>query len=475
MTINDPLLEQWVENWANQKGAAYFPEKYYFSVRTGRARAYFGLLPGQPITATIQQIIRQENLVPLFHEYIHYVHEISTLVGNFSTGLSLIKKTLFSQFMDPRPESCEGTGITGEGKELYRAMTSSLTLINGSTERNCKISNIRLANSKYFPLWVYENGSIITDNFEIPLLYAEITRAGKKVTDEELSFGKFYIYEGLAYELDRELNRQLKNRLSIDDEARDTEYTVLRSVAKNIWPDVTRKTFLTIASLSLTYVDSGRMFIQELQNCKARFESGESIYKALEPLRKQTKELLGINKSAFRDQMAEIIKVFEGRPRLLKAFSYICDQANKAYEIRTKKPSFEVDLIFAVKYNKLLDMVPVCDYMYEFTDKDAFNRDMIGTASMDDDTSQACKVLIAYSHYHECHKEYSTTALEAMMVKKGIGAPCPFYSVCNLNLRADHTEICGATPWRIYEISAKTDKRYCWYGNAVMEYKGHTT
>lgn len=469
MTQEDLLLEQFARDVEAYLKAAYFIGKYYFSIHTGKERKDYGLLPEQQVPLEVQRQMQRENLVPIFHEYIHYIHEISTPVGNVGLSLDLIKKSLFSNFFDPRKDSCESLGMTGELRDRYRYMNASKALLEGSKSVNTKILKIELAGNLLQDFQILSGDMLASRSIEIPILTAKIHQ-NDRFEAVNLYFGKFFIYEGLAYELDRELDRQLSGRSTIQDDMRFTEYTVLRLVALKIYPSIDTKSFLTLASLSLAYINCGFVFIDLLHGLKKRVDAGERMEDILEQFKQKVRELMLEQSDDFEGAQEEIIAIFAGRPQLLTAFQYICGHAKATYTIRKTEPTFEVDLMFSGQFETLLEKAPICDYMYQFADLDSYGRDFLGTSSMDNATSQACKVLISYSHYQECHREFSTSKLES----RNIETPCPFFSCCTLQLRQDHAKICGSRPWRIFEVSARTDQRYCWYGNGVMEFKGVT-
>lgn len=116
--------------------------------------------------------------------------------------------------------------------------------------------------------------------------------------------------------------------------------------------------------------------------------------------------------------------------------------------------------------------------LYVFNDTDPlppdpeFNRDYIGTALKDMDTSVALKALVCFDHYFSMH--YMQTTEQAEKKIKDIYC-CPFYSTCPLSYRRDHADLCRTKPWRIYELQYHADQQYCWYGSGVLETKGLTT
>ena len=184
-------------------------------------------------------------------------------------------------------------------------------------------------------------------------------------------------------------------------------------------------------------------------------------------MKRETSDILVSKLVDFNEAQDEIVDVFKKRRQLYKAFFTITEEAKRGYLIRSESPIFEVDLIIKGDYLKLLDMIPVCDYMYIFKDVEEYMRDLLGTASFTDEQSQALKVLIAYDHYQKSHWLKSTIEIEKKEKYK-----CPFFSCCNLEYRKTYEKICAEKPWRIFEISYNSDKQYCWYSQAAGEFKG---
>ena len=471
MSDSSPELGQLQKQFKNDVAASYFVGKYYFAVNTDKYRTKLGLTSEEAITSEVQKKIQGANLISLMHEYIHYVHEISTVIGNFGLGLDICLKSIFSNYFDIDLSSSLHLGINLKDStqfEIFCKIYATKEVINGTIAQGEKLLRVKNIRYKQESAYAPNETSFQEIKINVPLITLEAYEDGK-FSDKDYAFGKFFIYEGLAYELDRIINKQLKSLPTIEDEFKGTEYTVLRNIANLIIPKVDTYPFLVIASLSLSYVDCGTMFIDMLQQLKKSIDEGYTIESILAKLKNGVSRMLFSKLDDFNDAQDEIVEIFKKRKQLHKAFNVITQQAKNAYLAKCENPSFEVDLIFAGDYAKLIDVIPLCDYMYVFKDKTEFNRDFLGTASFDDESSQALKVLIGYDHYQKNHELYSTIQVEANRTIK-----CPFYTCCNLQLRLDHANICSSKPWRIFEISSKTDKQYCWYGQAVGEFKGHS-
>lgn len=452
--------------------ASYFIGKYYFSINTKKKRSEFGLLPGIEIPLEVQRKLREENIIPLFHEYIHYIHEISTVVGSLYLNLDLVQKSIFSFYFSADQKVATHNGIDKRDtsrSEVNAQSYHSKEVINGSSITNAKI--IKVSSYKYvaMPFYLVGGENTITDEIQLPVLTVEIFEDGR-YANEEINFGNFFIYEGLAYELDRELDKQLRGLTDISDDNIYSEYTVLRLLANLIYPGINKYIFLSYASLSLSYMDPGYTFIQLLKKTKASVEAGERLDDIIHRHKKETSFRLHGKKDEFISSQDEIVGLFENRMQLHKAFAAIAAASKNGYELKIKNPSFEVDLIMSGQYAKLPEILPICDYMYQFDDIDEWNRDLFGTASYSDDVSESLRVLIAFDHYQKSHVLKSTIELEKEKKIK-----CPLFTCCTHPLRQSQVTVCAEKPWRMFEVSADSEFPYCWYGQAVGEFKGHST
>lgn len=468
--IEKEQLKRLEELYTKDKAATYFISKYYFSISTNKFRKQFGLMPGDEISLPLQRELQKQNFASLFHEYIHYIHEISTVIGNIGLSLDLILKSIFSSHFSTYLDNCEYNGFDFENKELinkFSKIYATKEVINGGRELEGILLGIDSFSLTQQDIYLLEGPDLISIKIDIPLIKTNLF-VKDQYRETSLPFGKFYIYEGLAYELDRIVNQQTSGLPEIKDELKATEYTMLRSLAKYIYPGIDKECFLVAASLSLSYLDSGSIFISFIKRIRTETNDGKSKEEILIKLKSETSKILISKLEDFNEAQDEILEIFHKRKQLHTAFTIITGETKNGYLLRSESPTFEVDLVLRGEYLKLLELLPVCDYMYIFKDEDEYMRDLLGSASFTDEQSQALKVLIAYDHYQKAHWINSTKEIEKTEKNK-----CPFFSSCNLPFRKIHEGICAEKPWRIFEISFNSDKQYCWYGQAVGEFKGH--
>lgn len=457
-----PVLKK-QEEWGT-----YFMGKFYFTIVTNKKRFEVGLTNGnKELDVKFQLQLQKENYPALFHEYIHYLHELSTVIGNVGLGIDLSGKTIFTHWLVSDPKTAISTGYTNNklGTDFAKVITTQGVLFgNGNEVINGKFIDVKEINYVLQEVYFPHNPDFIESKLSVPKIkFTEFT--GSKISCNHLMFGKYFLYEGLAYELDRIIDMQVRGIATINDEAKSTEYTVLRRVAQFVFPQVEKRTYLSLASMALQYVDCGQSFIKMVERVKDGCNLGIDQLDTVAIIKKEISSLLQSKREDFRDAQDEYKNIFFKRKMLSRAFTYLTEKMKGLYDERIKNPVFEIDLVIESKHSELLSIANICDYMYIFQDKDEYMRDFLGT-SIEQETSLALKSLLTYDHFYKAHNCLPTSQVELEE------RHCPFYTCCNLQLRTTHSEICRTRPWKIFEISANTDNQYCWYGQGVLETKG---
>lgn len=451
----------------------FFIGEYYFTINTNKTKIELGLKDTSEIPPDIQIKLQYDNFPAIFHEYIHYVHEISTLIGSISLFFEVYKRSLFSSYFNSDLNSSEYLGFDFMDKQKVQKLSKILVTEefifgdNNSKLEGCifikPISILKVPIEIHFP-YGQEFVSDICNQVEIEYEYLSDGRTfvGK------LYFGKYFIYEGLAYELDRVVDKQIYNKEVNEDNLKGTEYTVLRGISKYLFPDIDLKSYLSLASLSLSYINPAETFIQFVNELKSANEKGIPQGEYISHVLQKTKNLLLSGFENYKESLVEIKNVFIGRQRLYKSFSFLTEQYEKAYLYRANNPIFEVNNVLDGTFRKIVDIVPLCDFIYEFSDKIDFDRDFLGT-TLENDISDSLKTLLSYSHYFKAHTNFQSTKI----IEASMHTSCPFYYCCKLDLRIKNEDICYKKPWRIFEISSNIDNQFCWYGQGVLEFKGH--
>lgn len=469
----DKVIEEYKKLKTSNNWGTYYIGQYYFSIKTNRLKEYFGI-KGEDweLSKEIQIKLQYENLPAIFHEYIHYLHELSTTIGIVGLSLQLSNKSIFSHNFDSDLKSCINNGVTtSDHKDKLAKISVTQEILMGDgydilSEGNGKrILSLSLINQKvYFP----HINDLVERSLRFPVVHFEYYKGGNYYKSK-FNLGKYFIYEGLAYELDREVDKMVYGKPTIDDNGDNTEYTVLRTIAKFVFPDIEKRVYLSLATLSLQEIECGKMFIDYLQIVKDDVSKGESQNSSLLKLKEKVSREFTFKRAAYFELQKETREIFVNRYQLSRAFNFLTMVMENLYDERIKNPTFEVDYVMDGHYQDLVGLAQICDHIFVFNDNEDYMRDFFGT-SIDLEISNSLKVLLGYDHMYKAHNTINST----IAVEKNDTFKCPFYHCCNLELRTKHSSICLNKPWRIFEISANSDKQYCWYGQAVGEFKSQT-
>jgi hypothetical protein len=116
---------------------AYFKNQYYFRINTRRHLHELNLKLGYgQLDETTQRQLQNENLPALFHEFLHYLHEVSTVTGNISMGLSLTMKACFTSWLDKELESARSEGMAKSNTRIdeYVKAWTTMSVLDGTDQ-----------------------------------------------------------------------------------------------------------------------------------------------------------------------------------------------------------------------------------------------------------------------------------------------------------------------------------------------------
>lgn len=457
--------------------------RYNFKINTDKEKEYYGIeykkgdTNNHLISKESQKKLILDHFPAIIHEYIHYVHDVSTVVGIFEMTLDLSRKSLFSRQMSPNVNNSENIGLKGSSLTplFARAHISSESLFGSFVTSGEKGPFLKLVDYNKIRKQTVNTpfeGGFLEEELEFPLLTYQFHDNG--YYEDEIILGRFYLYEGIAYELDRIYEMNVKQFPKIRDDLRFSEYTVIRDVAMAIVPGIKTSSFLSLASMSLAQRNSGLCYIEFLKSVQNAKRDGISEEEALKRIKLICSECLRQMSIGIEQQLEEIAAIFSHREALGESFRYLTSQCLGAYKERVINPAFEVELLLSGNLNRLMEIISFCNYTLEFlpsaeSGDGEFMRDMAVSLEEKRELSECMMSLQCYFHYYSSHLISSTAEIEA----KAKPCPCPLFTICGLDIRKSNSEICYNKPWRTYELTEKTGG-HCSYGIAIMEYKGTT-
>jgi len=432
----------------------YFINQFYIKVFTGKHRNDVPEydFDKNNFSDEQQEALQRENYVALYHEYIHYVHEMSTMAGTTGFYYDMIRMAIFTAYVDV-PHSSRFLGIGDAQIQLYDRLSHTLTAVYGSGEAELagrtilSVEKIELIKFKG-----YAPGEDEPMNMLIPMLYYQYFDQNlNRYEKDTILLGKYYVYEGLAHALDQLVAEQLGRSL---ENAPGSEYKVLALLKKWLAPDLDYRSFLEVASLSLSYWDAGHQCYRMLKEAGEAKEPAAYLAAEKELVQRLLRESLG----GFEETLDYIRDIFRQRDALFVAVAHLTEKMKAGFRARIENPVFEVDVTYSGHTRRMNEYVPLCDYMYVFEDNERYMRDFLGT-HLDHDTSFDLKIFL-------CLMDYFSTET------KGIDDhACPLFTSCNYKFRQDHSHICGHQPRLSFDRYQK-EEGYCPYSLAIGYTKG---
>lgn len=466
------------ELYSSNAWGTYYANRYYFSIKTKRTRLEAGLTKTKAeLTQQEQLILQEENLAAFFHEYLHYIQETSTIIGHATMLNNVLMKAIFTNYKSRDISSSESLGAVSDLTHVQEFANAALTnsRLDGSGKLDFlmrKIVDLDLVDEEmHFPAAPLGKQSGIIQMLRVK--YSGFYKG--RPTTNEITLGRFYLYESLAYEMDQILEKRAKKLKKISDPHIGTEYTVCRMVAQHVFPLIQQEIAMAAALLALQHIDAGNAFLIILNRLAKGCSNGIGQDEIIAQVKSEVSKTLKVQRNSFFAQQDVYIELFKDRVGLETSYTYIAGVNKSLYDLRISNPCFELDWMLKGQYDLILDHAQMCDYLYIFKDPEThtndpeFFRDFMAT-SLPEEISQALKVLIAFDHYFFVHKGMATFRVEQ---NPKSSHQCPFFTCCDLSERSDHINICRTKPWRIYEIF-QPQRKHCWYSLGVLESKATT-
>jgi len=405
-----------------------------------------------------------------FHEWIHYLHNVSTVHG-MSAYSSFIG--LWNAFRHTTGELGLGQGrfITSSAEELK---TRAYLDVIWSTRRPAdkplfgepSVDMCRIVSCK--PAGNF-NG--IPDYLDVSV---EVTNKLGDVVTYPKVIGPTEIVESVAYLLESHfLVRGFNHPPS---STRVFPYHTLTLLARHIAPELDDKTVLMCGLASLQSTFPTDAVIQFLKVCHEFRKKGED---AIEWLTVETVQQLSLNEPALRAGLKQIHDMFPVPGGVERAVKETVAFMEKNLDLRLDNPFFELDFVehireagpgnFGQLMNRLVLTHGICSCRQEragFDDEivrdDLFN---FAVAASDDRLTDARLAMLASVDFLISHLQAdgSFRATADLQNRK-----CPFFSSCRESTRRDHATDCATQPWKSVHTRPANP---CSYAQGVLHFR----
>lgn len=404
------------------------------------------------------------------HEYMHYLHNISTVCGlsGFMNTLELWR--LFRRTIDPTGFSVGSSQLDGATQEhLVRLLHVLLagrsvrqpSLLIVATPVSVEILSAALEDK------VEDHRSALLSTFTCEV---EVTDDSGTAERCRIEIGIPEIMEAAAWLLERRLASALAPNAA-ESPVPVFPYKLVSALAEHLLPGIPEDTILACILAAMQSSDPADGLQQILRIAKKATDEGRD---PLNAIRNAAAEIVTTNESTLLQCLSRIEAEFAGNGIMAVAIRTILSAARDALARRRSNPFFEIELVDDLAARRLsiellMTQLPSCAVLQRNTGPNhELQRDLLaafrplnGDSSDPEDGLRVTHAVFDFMGRH--------TGTGALMATESLPQrQCPFYTCCNLPLRTVEPSTCLNSPWRAADWSGWNYQGRCWYGTAVQ-------
>ncbi|ANB73616.1 hypothetical protein AYM40_15565 [Paraburkholderia phytofirmans OLGA172] len=399
-----------------------------------------------------------------FHEWVHYLHNVSTLHGitAFENAVAI-----WSDFRHSCSVGTYSTGLANLSSDLTQDIAQRLAFWRAS----------RLSSKSKFPNWALSELKLISVEGELRRLLGseyDVTKlrcdvAPSEQIDEVASvlIGSHEIIEGVAWMLEDRLNTALGK---ISPAPRVSPYQLVRNIFRLKYPFLTDEEIIVCMLCSLQDSDPPATLLMIFELIESLHSKGASL---IDELRARAVKTLSGNEPFATEVLRRIEARFPVDEPMAKAVKSVVNTMSRNLKRRLQDPFFELAIVDAVSRNlqvmddSIREYGACCVIQQRSGDPDDVCRDLMFDFVRSDERDERLEFgwrkMHAAFNFMQIHiREHSFLPTSALP-----GCPCPFYTTCNLSLRVEKPSVCSQTPWKWSETE-DVRETMCWYAAATF-------
>lgn len=446
----------------NSSVASYLPDRYLitfspamcvFSIDELKPRGFRGI----------------RHISYFFHEWMHYLHNVSTVHGVASFA-SLVE--IWSAFRWTTDERGMSSGnIDCESPELFRVrelmshMEAARRNWGSGLPKGTQPEDVEIFGHSCRRAEV-EGGA---STHLLSMFYSN--RVGDR-NNLEVVLGPGEILESVAYLLEK----KFLDRLAAEkpDPAEVVPYHLLSVFARYISPSLSEEDVLLCGLVCLQCTDPVELLTQLLMECEQSDRADGARSELIQQAAIRYVQLASDTVPEWLDRLEGMFPRDESMGLAVKeAVGYM--RGN--FKARQSRPFFELDFIEQIRsegvkrfddlMNKLMKAHGICSGKQEgFGFPDDVRRDALfdfAIAGQDQDLLEARRIMQASFDFVMRHFSVKGDFVPTSSAKR---RACPFYTSCEMPTRIDRQEDCKTQPWMAVESSPDAA---CWYAQGVLQ------
>lgn len=404
-----------------------------------------------------------------FHEWMHYLHNISTLHG---IGAFVALAEIWSAFRFTTDSLGISSGqINHTDPESFQVKSLIAIIAAARKSMNLKLPRDIAPGDVSVKAFAEKNASesVVATQLEISIVLKN--KLGDQTTST-MTLGPGELLESVAFLLEKRFLERLAGLQT--EQFPVVPYHVLTIFAHHIDPSLTEEDVLLCGLFSLQFTSPVSDLENILRKC-ASIDSGSG--KRRQYLEKLVIEHMTLYESEYQEWLNRLDRMFPLEKSMGRAVIETIRYMRKNLLTRKERPFFELDFIEEMHHkgashfheimNRLMTTHGMCAGKQEHPGLiDEIERDQLfdfTITGQDEELRTARRVMLASFEYVLRHISNDNNGF--LDTKYAKNFPCPFYTSCNLQVRHNKPEICKTQPWRTLEFSADN---LCWYAEGVL-------
>jgi hypothetical protein len=414
------------------------------------------------------QHLTARDFATFFHEWIHYLHNVSTIHG-LSAFANLVH--LWTEFRATIGEDGLSRGSSSLSPEAQLRVRQKVALLGG----------IRFAKGSPLPTWATQEQVSITASHTrwdpIPehvamtwtiVCSGRVTNAAGESTGCTLTIGAHEVVESVAYMLESLIARRMGATI---EDAPVAPYCLLRLLGEYVSPLLDEQELLVCGLISLQGTNPAEGLVATLRIAEAKKRAGGDVLHFLET---QQRAVLVAGAGEVESWLSEIDAAFPVDEPMGRAVRETVQAIRRNMEKRRHSPFFElsvVDRIFRNNsaMNEILKEYGACtilqerlgsvdtplrDFIYEFA---------VGTGA-DPEVGRGRRIMHFAFRFVRMHLTGAGDFRATSEVTEASANRCPAYTACELKPRTESPDTCMTKPWL---NATRENLNSCWFADAV--------
>lgn len=451
---------------ASQTLGSYAPSRFLITLGSSYKIASANGMPLQ---------MSREQLSVFFHEYIHYLQNISTVIGLHEFICTYNMWRLFRETFDGK-QGCQGTKALPRKKQKWvkefqdvGALRDGRTLSSPPAQDTALSFEISNVSSRLLTKQLCDD-PIEAHKIE---LRGNILYPRSRPTPATYQLGTVAIQEGVAFEIDQMVARASGSGATQSHDAPIFPYTVLRSLRDYYEPSLPTMMMIKLATIAQQTNDPAGVLIASLEDIKKRVAMGRTAADAFSEVEKIShSQVQAFLAAALQDVKSYSATITSGI-YMKEAVRIICAAFQNSLSARQTNIYFDLapfDDDGHCDFGKLEALIrqhQPCLVLQEGDGDEAIiGRDFLlafSQASIQGvDPEEALCIFhaaMALMLMHDSRVGFSPT-------NPSVTGTCPFFTSCLLSLRSSQPDICRYTPWEAATWTGWATGQSCNYGTA---------